>query len=82
VVLFGDSSAIDIGHVTDSGSSPYGRLSSIPAATYIHGWSLNSGKLYLLEGIELSYWDIGEGKKLRSQALLAGTDDRYGLPAS
>lgn len=74
LVLFGDSSAIYIAHVTDSGSSPYVKLSSIPAATYIHGWSLNSGKLYLLDGIELSYWDIGEGKKLRSQTLLSGTD--------
>ena len=74
LVLFGDSSAIYIAHVTDSGSSPYSLLSSIPASTYIHGWSLNSGKLYLLDGIELSYWDVGEGKKLRTLKLLAGTD--------
>ncbi|HEX5876370.1 MAG TPA: hypothetical protein VFY60_17100 [Pyrinomonadaceae bacterium] len=74
LVLFGDSSAIYIAHVTDSGSWPYPKLSSIRATTYIHGWALNAGKLYLLDGFELSYWDVPEGRKTRSLNLLGDTD--------
>jgi len=74
LVIFGDSSAIYIAHVTDSGAAPYSHLSSIPATTYIHGWSLLSGKLYVIDGIKLSYWDVSEGTELRSQALLTNTE--------
>src|SRR5688572_7009371 len=74
LVGFGDSSALYFALVTDPGAAPYSKLSTIKAKTYIHGWTANSGRLYVLDGIELSAWDIRDGQKRESLSLLAGTE--------
>jgi len=74
LVGFGDSSALYFALVTDPGAAPYSKLSRIKAKTYIHGWTANSGRLYVLDGIELSAWDIRDGQKRESLSLLAGTE--------
>ena len=63
LVIFGNTSAIYLAHVPDPGSQPYKPLPIIKAHTYIHGWAVNAGKLYVLDGIELSMWDLLTGKQ-------------------
>ena len=82
LVIFGDSSALYLAQVTDVTGSPYFRLSCIKAQSYIHGWAVQprdwSGavaddtvKLFVVDGLELSMWDLVEGKKLRARNLVA-----------
>src|SRR4026207_559466 len=71
LVGFGDSSALHFALVTDPGAAVYSKLPSIKAKTYIHGWTANSGRLYVLDDVELSAWDIRDGPQRETLALLA-----------
>ena len=53
LAIFGNSSAIYLAHVPDKGGDVYAALPSVTATTYIHGWTVQSGKLYVLDGVEL-----------------------------
>jgi len=66
LAIFGNSSAIYLAHVPDKGGDVYAALPSVTATTYIHGWTVQSGKLYVLDGVELAMWDLSEGKKGKS----------------
>ncbi|HEX5876371.1 MAG TPA: hypothetical protein VFY60_17105, partial [Pyrinomonadaceae bacterium] len=92
LVIFGDSSAIYLAQVSDVTGSPYPRLSCIKAQIYIHGWAVQprdwSGvdaddtvKLYVVDGFELSAWDLVEGKKLRARNLVRDADLAIARPA-
>jgi len=74
LVIFGDSSAIYLAHVVESGSGAYERLRSIKAKTYIHGWAVDTGRLYVLDGVELSAWNLIDGQKKESISLLEDED--------
>jgi hypothetical protein len=74
LVGFGDSSALYFAQVTDPGAAVYTKLPTIKAKTYIHGWTANSGRLYVLDGVELSAWDIRDGQKRESVSLLTGQE--------
>jgi hypothetical protein len=63
LAVFGNTSEIYLAHVPDKGGEVYSRLSSVKATTYIHGWTVHLGKLYVLDGVELAMWDLSEGKK-------------------
>jgi hypothetical protein len=71
LVGFGDSSALYFAQVTDPGAAAYSKLPTIKAKTYIHGWTANSGRLYVLDGVELAAYDIRDGQKRETIALLA-----------
>ncbi|HVF22428.1 MAG TPA: hypothetical protein VM941_05105, partial [Pyrinomonadaceae bacterium] len=73
LVGFGDSSALYFSLVTDPGAGRYDKL-AITAKTYIHGWTANSGRLYVLDGAELSAYDIRDGAKRESISLLSSTE--------
>jgi hypothetical protein len=73
LVGFGDSSALHFALVTDPGAGRYSKL-AITAKTYIHGWTVNSGRLYVLDGVELTAYDIRKGVKEESQSLLTDTE--------
>ena len=66
LAIFGNSSEIYLAHVPDKGGDVYVALPSVTATTYIHGWTVQSGKLYVLDGVELAMWDLSEGKKGRA----------------
>src|SRR5215211_4094773 len=74
LVIFGDSSAIYLGRVGSPGQGPYAKLPFIKATTYIHGWGLDAGKLYVLDGVELSMWDLGDAVKRHTLQLVAEPD--------
>jgi hypothetical protein len=63
LAVFGNSSEIYLAHIPDKGGEVYERLGSVKATTYIHGWTVHLGKLYVLDGVELAMWDLSEGKK-------------------
>ena len=73
LVGFGDSSALYFALVTDPGAGRYPKL-AITAKTYIHGWTANSGRLYVLDGFELTAWDIRNGVAQETIKLLADTE--------
>ena len=73
LVGFGDSAGLYFALVTDPGAGRYDKL-AISAKTYIHGWTANSGRLYVLDGIELTAYDIRDGQKRESRSLLTGTE--------
>jgi len=81
LVGFGDSSALHFALVTDPGAAVYSKLPTIKAKTYIHGWTANSGRLYVVDGVELSAWDIRDGQKRESIALLTDTDAEKAIDA-
>lgn len=74
LVVFADSTAIYLAEVTDPGADVYKPLGSIKAHTYIHGWSVISGWLYVVDGVELTAWSIQTGKKEASRNLLEGDE--------
>jgi hypothetical protein len=59
LVIFGDSSALYLAKVADPGQGPYSKLPTIKATTYIHGWVLDLGNLYVVDGVELTMWNLG-----------------------
>ena len=63
LVVFGDTTALHLAEVVSSGAEVYKRLPTIKANIYIHGWTVHTGKLFVLDGTELTSWDIGTGKK-------------------
>ena len=63
LVVFSDSSAVYLAQVADPGAGMYKTLGTVKANTYIHGWSVSSGRLYVLDGVELAAWDLREGTK-------------------
>lgn len=81
LVVFGDSSAVYLAQVQDPGAGVYAKLPSIKATTYIHGWTANSGRLYVLDGVELSAWDLRDGQKRESISLLKGDDAKNATTA-
>lgn len=74
LVVFGNSSALYLVHVADPGSEVYDKLGTVKATTYIHGWSVNAGWLYVLDGVELQGWNIRTGKKDATLKLIEGAD--------
>src|ERR1043165_3531758 len=70
LVVFGDSTAIYLAQVTDPGAGVYAKLGTIKAQTYIHGWNVSSGRLYVLDGVELAAWDLRKGTKDETLNLL------------
>jgi len=90
LVIFGDSSAVYLAQITETDGKPYYRISCIKAQTYIHGWAVlprdwadpsadDTVRMYLVDGFELSVWDLVEGKKLRQLNLV--TDVAAARPA-
>ena len=75
LVIFGDSSAIYLAHIPDPGSEPYKRLPTIKAHTYIHGWAVNAGTLYVLDGVELSGWELLTGNKTTKINLITDANE-------
>jgi hypothetical protein len=73
LIIFGDSSAIYFAQVS-TGSGVYGKLPTIKATTYIHGWALDAGSLYVLDGVDLTKWDLGEAAKRHTVQLVAEPD--------
>ncbi len=73
LIIFGDSSSIYLARVADPGQAPYPKLPTIKATTFIHGWVLDVDKLYVLDGVELTMWNLGEGVKLHSLQLVDDT---------
>ena len=63
LAIFGNTSELYLAHVPDKGGDVYAPLSSVKATTYIHGWTVHVGKLYVLDGVELSMWDLSSGQK-------------------
>src|SRR5689334_15499829 len=76
LAVFGDSTAIYLALVTDPGASVYAKLGTINAKTYIHGWTVSSGWIYVLDGVELIAFDLRTGNKGASIALLTGAEDQ------
>lgn len=70
LVVFGDTTAIHLAEVVSSGAEVYPRLPIIKATTYIHGWTVSVGKIYVLDGVELSAWDISTGQKATALKLI------------
>jgi hypothetical protein len=81
LVIFGDTATIYLAQVADPGAGVYERLSSVKATTYIHGWAVNSGRLYVLDGVELSSWDLRDGTKRESLKLLKDADAKQAVEA-
>ena len=63
LAVFGNTSGLYLAEVPAKGAAVYSRLSSVRATTYIHGWTVHMGKLYVLDGVELSMWDLSSGAK-------------------
>lgn len=74
LVIFGDSSAIYLAKVADPGQAAYPKLPKIKATTFIHGWSLDAGNLYVSDGVEVSLWNLGDGVKTHTLQLVDDTD--------
>lgn len=74
LVIFGDSSAIHLARVSDPGQGPYTKLPTIKATTFIHGWVIDTGNLYVVDGLELTVWNLGEGVKQHTLQLVDDTD--------
>ncbi|HEU4794154.1 MAG TPA: hypothetical protein VFT02_00905, partial [Pyrinomonadaceae bacterium] len=74
LVVFGDSSALYCAQVSDPGAGVYEKLKTIKATNYIHGWAVSTGRLYVLDGVELAAWDIRDGVKRESINLLVNQD--------
>ena len=73
LVIFGDNSTIYMAKV-GSGAAPYTKLSPLKATEFFHGWALDAGNLYVLDGAELSVWNLGDGVKRHSVQLLSGLE--------
>lgn len=73
LVIFGDSSTIYMAKV-GSGAAPYTKLSPLKATTFFHGWALDAGNLYVMDGAELSVWNLGDGAKRHSVQLITEPD--------
>lgn len=80
LVIFGDTSTIYLAQVQDPGAGVYAKLPFIKG-NYIHGWTVNSGRLYVLDGVELAAWDLREGQKRETINLLKGDDAKNALTA-
>ena len=74
LVIFGDSSAIYLARVADPGQAPYSKLPKIKATTFIHGWSLDAGNLYVTDGVEVSMWNLLDGVKTHTLQLVDDTE--------
>jgi hypothetical protein len=74
LAAFGDSSIIFFAWVTDPGAGVYTPMPNIKATTYIHGWTVSSGWIYVLDGVELIAYDLRTGNKAATLALLSGAD--------
>ena len=73
LVIFGDNSTIYMAKVA-SGAAPYTKLSPMKAKEFFHGWALDAGDLYVLDGSELSVWNLGAAVKRESVQLLSGSE--------
>src|SRR5215203_2357432 len=74
LVIFGDSSAIYLARVASPGQGPYSKLPSIKATTFIHGWALDAGNLFVMDGVELNVWNLGDAVKRHTLQLLSDQD--------
>ena len=74
LVIFGNSSALYLARIADPGQEPYAKLKTIPATTFIHGCVLDAGKLYVVDGVEIALWNLGDGVKTHSLQLVADDD--------
>src|SRR6266478_1493934 len=81
LVIFGDTSMIYLAQVADPGASVYGTLGTVKATTYIHGWTVNSGRLYVLDGVELAAWDLRDGVKRETIRLLKEPEAKQAIEA-
>lgn len=80
LVIFGDSSTIYMAKV-GSGAAPYTKLSPLKATTFFHGWALDAGNLYVMDGGELSVWNLADGVKRHSVQLLVDPELTYARSA-
>src|SRR6185369_1014729 len=67
MVVFGDSSAIYAAMITDPGQKPF---TPIAATTIIHGWTVEDGNLYFVDGVDLISWDLRDFAKRHSLQLV------------
>ena len=74
LVIFGDSTAIYLARIGNPGQGVYAKLPTIKATTFIHGWALDAGKLYVIDGAELAVWDLGEAVKRHTVQLVSDQD--------
>jgi hypothetical protein len=81
LAAFGDTSTIFLALVTDPGAGVYTKLGTIKAKTYIHGWTVSSGWIYVLDGVELVGWDIRNGEKRAAISLLKDTEAQKAIDA-
>lgn len=81
LIIFGNSSAIYLARVANPGQGPYTKLPTIKATTFIHGWALDAGNLYVLDGVELSVWNLGDAVKKHTLKLLADDEVTIALAA-
>ena len=70
LIIFGDSSTIYMAKV-GSGAAPYTKMSPFKAKTFFHGWALDAGNLYVMDGAELSVWNLADADKRHSVQLLS-----------
>lgn len=73
-VIFGDSSSLYIGIVGETGQGRYPKLPTIKATTHIHGWVLGAGNLYVVDGVELAMWNLGDAVKRHTLQLVPDAD--------
>ena len=74
LAAFGDSSIIFFAWVTDPGAGVYTPMPTIKASTYIHGWTVSSGWVYVLDGVELVAYELRTGREAARLAVLSGAD--------
>jgi hypothetical protein len=75
IAIFGDASTIYIAQVSSSGGGEYTPLPTIKAKSFFHGWAVDSGNLYVLDGPELSMWHLSDGTKSRNVIKLTDYED-------
>src|SRR6185369_9328008 len=67
MVVFGDSSAIYAAKITDPGQKAF---TPITATTIIHGWTVDDGNLYFVDGVDLIVWNLGDFAKRHTLRLV------------
>ena len=67
--------------MADPGQAAYPKLPKIKATTFIHGWSLDAGNLYVTDGVEVSVWNLGDAVKTHTLQLVDATDVAPALAA-
>ena len=69
LIVFGDSLGLYIGLVGESGTRF--RVPFIKADTYIHGWAISDGSLYIVDGINLLMWSLVDAERRHTLKLVA-----------